>query len=377
MLVINIATGGTMKRYIQTAEYKRYNANNRGTHTSDCVKRALSMAFDISYVEVGKELNAIMKQTGRKAWNENHVFWKFIQNHAGKFLQGADNTKTLEETVDELGSGTYIYETSPKPGIQFGRGDHLVCSIDGKIFDSWDSRTQYVTGYWKVEGRNALELSGIEEHLSELSEEAQEAIRVQVTKYFDKHNLHDIGGWGIVKVRQEGYTIYIDNRIKLYPDGPEEKPMTYSFTIAYVFKPNTSLEEARKQIKQVTQTRIYDRFYTIIKQLADHREAMELFKQAGHEKHDGPFLPYRGLEERFFNSLPGWVKPFVTYVSIQEPGAYSDSYELTILPLPGDPRRERISFEGYDSKDIRAQLDIYKTEDFARPGEDYSVYERI
>lgn len=366
-----------MKRYIQTAEYKRYNANNRGTHTGDCVKRALSMAFDMSYVAVGKELNAIMKEKRASAWNANEVFEKFIRNHGGKFIINPDNTKTLEETVDELGSGTYIFETSPKPGIKAGRGDHLVCSVEGQIFDSWDSRTQYVTCYWIIEGRAVLELSGIEEHLSELSEYAQEVITQHINKYFDKYQLHDIGQWSIVKVRTDGFTIYVDVRVKLYPDGPEEKPLSYHFTLAYVFKPNTSIEDAEKQIKQITQTRIYDRFYTIIKQLNDHREAMDLFRQAGHEPHDGPFLPYKGLEERFFNSLPGWVKPFVTYVSIQQPGAYSDSYELTILPLPGDPRRDKISFEGYDSKDIRAQLDIYKTEDFARPGDDYSVYERI
>jgi len=364
-----------MKRYIQTAEYKRYNANNRGTDTGDCVKRALSMAFDMDYVAVGRELNAIMKEQRASAWNTNIVFESFIRNHGGGHIMKApDNTKTLEETVDSLGSGVYLFETSRKPGQKAGWGDHLVCAIDGQIFDSWDSRRQYVTGYWIVEGRNALELTDIQDHLKDLSIYAQKVISQHVEKYFNKHDLHNIGRWQIGYIQYEGYSIKINVHVHLYPDGEDNDSLDYHFKLAYVFKPTTTLEQARKQIEDVTKVRIYDRFYTIIHQLNDHREAIELYKKAGHGKNEGPFLPYSGVEERFFNSLPGWVKPFVTDVFIQSPGQYIDSYDLRILPLPGDPDNSKVSFYGYESSTIKEELARYKN-DFSRPGVDYQVSE--
>ena len=51
-----------MKRYISSADYVNYNANSRGNNVGDCVKRALSMAFDMDYNQTSKELNELVGQ---------------------------------------------------------------------------------------------------------------------------------------------------------------------------------------------------------------------------------------------------------------------------------------------------------------------------
>lgn len=113
---------------VEAATYKKYNANTRGTNTGDCVKRSLSMAFDISYNEVGKELNAIMKETRFKEWNVAPVFEKFITDHGGSGrIAPPEKGLLLDDWVDEYATtGTYVVETGSKPcGV--GGGNHLVC----------------------------------------------------------------------------------------------------------------------------------------------------------------------------------------------------------------------------------------------------------
>ena len=164
--------------------------------------------------------------------------------------------------------------------------------------------------------------------------------------------------------------IYVAIRVNKY-DNP-----TYSFNIAYPFSPSTTLDEANKKMKEITKIRMYDRFYTIKKQLDEKQEAHELYEESP-DKRNHDLVFYDGLEQRFYNGLPGWCKPFITYLNVQNPGQYSDSYEVTMIPLPGDPVRDRVTFYGYDSNMIKGELQKYREEGFKRPGYDYDVYEEF
>ena len=68
-------------------------------------------------------------------------------------------------------------------------------------------------------------------------------------------------------------------------------------------------------------------------------------------------------ERKFFNTLPGWAKPLVTYLSIQQPGQYPDSYEMYMVPLPDDTKHDRsdtIMLQGWNAADIKHNLEHYK-----------------
>ena len=61
-------------KQVNSATLEKYNANNRGKSVDDCVKRGISLAFDLPYAEVGKILNAKMKELRKSAWNIQPVF---------------------------------------------------------------------------------------------------------------------------------------------------------------------------------------------------------------------------------------------------------------------------------------------------------------
>ena len=52
----------------------KYNANSKDNDTGDCVKRSLSLAYNIDYDQVKRELNKIRRDTGAPYWNIPKVF---------------------------------------------------------------------------------------------------------------------------------------------------------------------------------------------------------------------------------------------------------------------------------------------------------------
>ena len=364
-----------MKRYISSADYVNYNANSRGNNVGDCVKRALSMAFDMDYNQTSKELNELSKKYMRP-YNVISVFEKFIDNNGGSSrIVPRDNTLTLNETVDSLDpNSTYIYEVSRNPAAP-GRGSHLVCSVEGKLFDSWNSGNWYVDCYWQVSRRNKLVISDIKDNIEDLIQYAMECIEFQFKTYIDKLNYQDILKYRLLPSELKGsyaFSIHVKASVYMNSDYDSKPDKSYLMKFAYVFTPAMSAEDAKKKISDVTKVRTYDRFYTIKADIAKLEESQKVLKEAGYTAQSPFYLDSR--EERFFNTLPGWVSGLVTYLRINEPGQYSDSYELNFLPLPGDPDRRTVELEGYDAGMIREELNRYK-KNFARPHIDYYLDE--
>ena len=97
-----------MKKYIESADYIYYNANSRGKDTRDCVKRALSMAFDVSYDEISKELLSTARRLQKSQWNVYSVFNEVIKQHGGKEHPKLSQPLTVSEFVDQnCKSGTF------------------------------------------------------------------------------------------------------------------------------------------------------------------------------------------------------------------------------------------------------------------------------
>ena len=154
-----------MKLSVNSATVEKYNANNRGKNVGDCVKRAMSLAFDTPYSEISKLLNAKMKELRKTKWNSLKVFVPVMEElgATGKTNMSGDPI-TLEEWVDQEAdpNKTYILLVGKKPGWT----DHLVCVRDGKIWDSWDSRGRYITTYWVVKDSvSHKEFTDIKDHL--------------------------------------------------------------------------------------------------------------------------------------------------------------------------------------------------------------------
>lgn len=370
-------------RDIESATYKRYNANNRGNNSPDCVKRAISMAFDLDYNQVSKLLIAKAKKHHCTNWNIAPVFEDVIYELGGEKAKEPDRIYQVDDFIDAVfPTGTVILETGPKP-CRYNAGNHLTCVVDGVLYDSWDSSDQYVAQYYVVEGV-AHNFTDIQDHLEEMVPEGEKLILQLCSKYEEKYDLQ--GRIALQPTRIDGFTIKFQY---LYQDDCTGSRLKDRYNyVNCVFSPTMSLQEARKKMIETIKIRLYDKFYAVAKAHVDKKEGNTLFEQSGYtEEHkkkwcmDIAYLP--GNERRFFNSLPGWAKPFVTYMDIDRPGYYHDSYKLEILPIKGDPRkpspdsirsRDLVVFEAYDAATIREELQRYK-QTFERPMDDYDPLE--
>ncbi len=89
---------------VYSAQLERYNANSRGKSVSDCVNRAISLAFDTPYSEVNKLLNQKMKEKRESSWKISSVYGKVIEDLGGRELDVASEMPsglTVAEFVDD------------------------------------------------------------------------------------------------------------------------------------------------------------------------------------------------------------------------------------------------------------------------------------
>ena len=189
--------------------------------------------------------------------------------------------------------------------------------------------------------------------MTELDELAKSLISNLVDKYINKYNIKDYEFQINPGISNIGYTLYENCIINIFH---EDAKFPYTFSIKYVFKPDTSFDDAKSLIQKITKVRIYDRLYEINKDFKGKLESYEILKTTNRSHHTVTL--YDNRSKRFYNSLPGWSKMLVI---IQYPGEYSDSYRVTMILLPED------------SDDIKTEMDMYRNNGYVRPGEDYSI----
>lgn len=334
---------------ITSAEFIKYNANAAGHSSPDCVKRALSLAFNMPYNEIAKELIAMMKQLRRDHWNVPSVYEHIIRRHGGGDKVVTYDPMQLHEFADTVGKeGTWLVTT----GHKTGKPNHIVCVLDGTVYDSWDSTTQYVCSWYPVSGdfqRNFTEID-VKDYIPEIEETAKAVGNSLVAKY----------PWGQYVTKVDMTTrLTKDNKYKAHcfvhmtvGDRPYYSGNTrYNFDFHVVFTLSTTDEEAHKIIKNTVKTRMYDRFYSINQQ----EKKLEERAQYGTVIKPEWMSPQ---EERFWNTLSAKAQSIVTYVSIQQPNQYHDSCQVKVIPQHGEDER-RIWLEAYNTGELRELIDAY------------------
>lgn len=356
-----------MKIKVNSADVISYNANNRGSFVGDCVLRALSLAFDQPYREMSKEIKARYGDN----YKRNYAVIGFVENKCGSdFISiGLGRNRDyieLNDFVDEHPVGTYLIMV--KPDLDKRGGGHIVCAIDGNIYDTWDSRENYVEGYFKIDenktDRNLKllthdEMTSIKENLTEYS---NEVVNYYAKKYgtqidFDRDptpiylysdgNVYSISG-----------RVYFEDDESIYLDFNVSVPMGIE-----------SVEKAEKYIKSKIREKIYDRLSVFFKRIQEEKDSADLRRQTQDigVTEDGTFRSYFNLEnkvywpekyKRFYNSLPGWSKRLIH--NIRMPHWRGGAYSIDILPLPEDPDRQIKRFTGFTSQELKDELISYK-----------------
>lgn len=371
-----------MKRYVRSAEYKYYNANSRGKNVGDCVKRSISLAFDIPYTKVTKDLNRILKEYQVQThnynvpWNNTRVWSKLVEEYGGGPRVDIAEHPTQDEFADTH-DGTYIV-LSGKYSQSGGRTEnHACCIIDHVIYDSWNSKNHRIYSYFKIldEGQHKKE-TGIQDSFPDLGAQALQIMKDLTYKYINKYNIHGAFPEISNDIIKKGFAFKCNGWLHFSNEVPEYEYLdSYDLSFVVVLTPTTSYEEAQEIIKKTVYQKIYDRFYFIRKDIESKKEAYQLQLASGHDSTPEDHLFLDGREKRFLKSLPAWVTSFVTYIDIEYLGQYHDSVKVTIRPLPGDPRGgQRIRFEAYTTNQMRDMLDRYKKK-FERPYDDYEPEE--
>lgn len=367
-----------MKRKVYSAEYKRYNANNRGKNVGDCVNRAISLAFNMDYNELHKRLLNKMHQFSYNSWKVWPVYEGVIFDLSDiAFAKEVIDDITVAEFIDKFATvGTYIIETNNRPAGKH-HGHHLTCVIDGVLYDSWDSSKEFVCSYYPVSTQQTeRQLTNIEEHFDELREYAYNLLTDECDKQGQRfrgltrtlsleHHLGDTTE-EFLPGKVDGLSIKMPC---IYQIEAFEKTHKFKFTVSYVFNPSTTLDEAKKYIQKITKVRIYDRFYEMKKKMDSYEEEYNVKKKM--EENGESLTPVSHLaldssEMRFYNTLPGTIKPRVTYLLIDE----NRIYTLQFSPLPEDYNRDKVVLEGNSPDMIRKEIQWY-LERCDRPYQDY------
>ena len=351
---------------VQSAELIEYNANDRGNRSPDCVKRAISMAFSVPYSQVAKDLRQAQAEVRQEMhnsyyeWNMHTVYSRVIKKYGGAEREKvADRRQTVAEFADTH-TGTWILTT----GRNFNSSNHLVCVIDGEVFDSWDSLDQCVIYATKVDGQHKPK-SDIKDRFPELIEYASElidkSVQFRLKKFgLDKNFTHEETTDNI-----RGFAL----QLHYYLQSNEFEDYLAEIVITYALSPTTTYDEAVEYINKITPTRVYDRLYAIRSRLNDLREA-EAYSEDLPENAGRIYLS-NGQEERFYRSLPEWLKRRLTYLHVYEPGNYTNSYNIEFVPLPGDPDKSKVEFEGATADEVKDRVARYKNNNFDRDWYEY------
>lgn len=117
--------------------YKFYNANAVNRYEDDCVIRAISCATGRSWDSVYDYLSDIAQYEGT-------LFDKkeFVRSYLDRTYE---RIKGLEGTVG------YISSLFPNNTLLITARNHIVCSKDGIIYDTFDCRDYEVENVWLVD----------------------------------------------------------------------------------------------------------------------------------------------------------------------------------------------------------------------------------
>ena len=113
--------------------YKFFNAHPKGLIVRDCVKRSITKATGIDYMEVSRELNRFKKITGAKSFNSDRNCFEYVEHVLGGKKLSFPAIKGQPRM-----NGERFAETHRKGSYILNMAGHWSCCVDGVIYDTWD-----------------------------------------------------------------------------------------------------------------------------------------------------------------------------------------------------------------------------------------------
>ena len=113
-------------------KYVQYNPNPLGKDVGDCVIRAISKALDYDWEKTYTEL-ALQGYMMSDMPSSNAVWGTYLLNKGFQeksIISKCTNCYTIDDFCNDNPKGVYI----------IGTGNHVVCCIDGVLYDSFNSQ---------------------------------------------------------------------------------------------------------------------------------------------------------------------------------------------------------------------------------------------
>ena len=125
--------------------YKYYNAHPKGLIVGDCVKRAITVAAEMDYMQVQRELNKYKKVTGANKFNAGYNPHKYVEN-----VLNAVKLSFPAKKGEHRMNGTRFCLKYPKGRYILNMANHWSCCVDGVIYDIWDCSNKCVYTAYKI-----------------------------------------------------------------------------------------------------------------------------------------------------------------------------------------------------------------------------------
>lgn len=366
---------------IESAKLVKYNANTRGTSTGDCTARSISLAFNIDYSKVRKMMNASAKKLRYRSYNYDGNVNTVIADLGGGYRKRPDKKISVNEFADTNPQGTYLVGCSK---LTEDRATHLVCIIDGVVYDSWDSRVYFVDEYWVIEnGTKGSDITDVGYYLREwvnsktASEYVEYIVNVfndiidknrRLKKVVDKYNVDIKFTLEVTKISLVNYTFNYGGEICVRIPAYNIKK-TYSHKFSIVFNPTMSPDNVQPYFEEHFYGKLYPQVQQVIHKVEDICEGYSLTKDVDVSDRD---LWIHSYEKKNFFSLPYWAQRLATYFTAGAPfqEKYSDSVRLDIKTPPFDThygetteyayKANERTFEAYSMAELKEGLDYYK-----------------
>ena len=119
--------------------YEYFNPNPSGRNVGDCTVRALSKALDQDWMET--YIGICIEGALRGDMPSANATWGAYLRRRGFERELAPDDMTVAEFAAQHPHGTYILALS----------GHVVCIVDGTLYDTWNSENEIVLYYWRKE----------------------------------------------------------------------------------------------------------------------------------------------------------------------------------------------------------------------------------
>lgn len=376
--------------FIRSAELVRYNANTRGTNTQDCSVRSISLAFNMDYRKVKQILNDCMLKSRGHAYNSsNNIKYALIHEFnvpESDILDIRTQKLTVSEFADQNPSGTFLIGCSknPNPSSEYVFGGHLVTIINGKIFDTWDSRNYYVCKCIEIKGAVAnidSQIISLTEYIAndwlkdkDTSRWWDTAFKASLNHSIDKSRRlkklaedNDVtitinGDW-----RKVSYSSLVFSIPMIFELIIPEYNISQNFNKTLKIQLKSTVKPDHAAVEEYLYAALDEKISGIVWSIAKVAEdAIAGYKLVKDVQNDSPIDGFWSAQDKkMFNTLPYWIRRLATDFYIDRYNSWGEPLQrivLRIRPLPNDTENKSgtLKFDADDKGMLMAMLEHYK-----------------